>query len=217
MSSVPLDSFGYIGMAVTANGVVTRNGKTIAQHKTDRGYIIVNNRGKSARLHRLVAMAFVPNPDSFPEVNHIDGNKENNTPSNLEWCSRKQNMSHAFSTGLCKVRFGEAAPAAKLTDADVSEIARIYVPRSRMFSCAALATRYGVDQSRIHQILVAAGMTPKKHAVVDEKMAAEIYANVVYGNGKHRDVSAMFGVSKSTVTNIASGKTWAGVTGKKAV
>jgi len=213
MISVTLDNFGYIGMAVTADGVVTRNGKTISQRKTDRGYIAVNNKGKSAPLHRLVAMAFIPNPQNLPEVNHIDGNKENNTPSNLEWCSRKQNMRHAFSTGLCKVRFGEASPAAKLTDAEVSEIARIYVPRSRMFSCAALAKRYGVDQSRIHQIVTASGHVAKKHAVLDAKMAAEIYATVIYGNGKHRDVAAMFGVSKSTVTNICSGKSWASATG----
>lgn len=51
-------------------------------------------------VHRLVAEAYLPNPDNLPEVNHIDGNKQNNNMSNLEWVSRQENITHAWSTGL---------------------------------------------------------------------------------------------------------------------
>lgn len=72
--------------------------------KDTKGYFVVslanNDRGKWVRVHRLVATAFLPNPHNLPEVNHKDGNKQNNNVDNLEWVTRSQNNLHAWRTGL---------------------------------------------------------------------------------------------------------------------
>ena len=71
------------------------------------GYFVVNlydTKGRPHRkfLHRLIAEAFIPNPENKRTVNHIDGNKSNNELSNLEWVTDSENMLHAFSHGLCE-------------------------------------------------------------------------------------------------------------------
>ena len=61
---------------------------------------LTSGKQQNCRVNRLVAKAFIPNPYNLPEVNHIDGNKENNHVSNLEWVSRSYNVKHSFSSGL---------------------------------------------------------------------------------------------------------------------
>ena len=57
-------------------------------------------------IHRLVAQTFIPNPNNFPVVNHIDGNKKNNCVSNLEWCTQSHNVKESYKLGLEKPTSG---------------------------------------------------------------------------------------------------------------
>lgn len=75
---------------------------TLAKHH--KGYFKAqlrkNDKLKAFFIHRLVAQAFIPNPESKATVNHKDGDKSNNTVENLEWMSNQENMAHAYATGL---------------------------------------------------------------------------------------------------------------------
>jgi hypothetical protein len=106
---------------------------------------------KSKRLHRLVASAFIPNPDNLPEVNHIDGVKTNNHVNNLEWVTTKDNIAHALKNGLMAT--GERSVFSKLTEEQVREIRSSYKPNTRGFGCKSLAKKYGVSDTTIRNIL----------------------------------------------------------------
>ena len=72
--------------------------KKVKPEKTSKGYLRVplykDGKRKWHKVHRLVANAFIPNPDNKPQVNHKDGNKLNNSITNLEWVTDEENKEH---------------------------------------------------------------------------------------------------------------------------
>ena len=60
------------------------------------------SKSKQVNIHRLIAIAFIPNPNNYPQVNHMDGDKQNNSINNLEWCTSKHNIRHSWAIGLSK-------------------------------------------------------------------------------------------------------------------
>ena len=87
---------------IVFNNYTKKEFKKMRVNKT--GYVYAqfyyNNSNHPVRLHRLVALHFIPNPCGYDIVNHKDGNKLNNVVDNLEWCTSSQNVKHAFDTGL---------------------------------------------------------------------------------------------------------------------
>lgn len=95
--------------AITEDGQVINlaNNLPLKPIRNQNGYYKVglacgDGTHKQVSIHTLVAKHFIPNPYGYKQVNHIDGDKSNNTVTNLEWCTHTQNMEHAFRTGLRK-------------------------------------------------------------------------------------------------------------------
>ena len=103
----------------------------------------IDKRRFSYYVHRLVAMYFVPNPEGKPQVNHIDGDKHNNSADNLEWCTQEENMSHAISSRLLP----KSSP--KLKAEDVLEIRD---KLSKGYTYRQLSKEYNIGINHVYSI-----------------------------------------------------------------
>lgn len=108
-----------------------------------------NNIQKKKTIHRLIAIAFVPNPDNKPCINHIDGNKLNNNIDNLEWVTHKENIQHASNFGLMSGRQHLIHPSTKLYEKDIINI-RLLLTQG--ISLLKISILYKVSKTLISQI-----------------------------------------------------------------
>lgn len=99
---------------------------------------------KSTGVHRLVAKAFIPNPNNYPQVNHIDGVPSNNHVDNLEWVTVQQNIKHAF------VKLGVISGKTKLKPVDIVDIRKRHAAGERQ---TAIARDYGVAKNTIWRVV----------------------------------------------------------------
>lgn len=113
-------------------------------------YISYNGGGKSFLLHRLVAEAFIPNPENKPEVNHKNGDKDNNRINNLEWVTRSENLLHAYRLGLKCSLYGESHPNSTTTELQVHEICQML--EDNIFTIEKIARRANVSKDVVRQV-----------------------------------------------------------------
>lgn len=140
---------------ITETGILIskRTKKVLKQTLSKTGYWTcaskINGRhGKNIcfKIHRLIAFSFIPNHDNKPFINHIDGVKTNNKLSNLEWCTSKENYSHAKNMGLIKYKYGEDANGAIFTNNQVKYLRNAFKSISPQISvrefCKIMDTPY---------------------------------------------------------------------------
>lgn len=125
----------------------------IIKHWTTKvGYCIIglerDNKRVRKLLHRLVAQAFVPNPNNLPTVNHKDGNKSNCAADNLEWLTMGDNSRHAYRLGL-KCADGSRNGRSKLTETIVQSIRQ---DRRSGMSADAIACKYNICKASVYSI-----------------------------------------------------------------
>lgn len=137
---------GHINTCIVPEKILNRN-------KSRKGYLQVtlskNGKLDSYRISRLVAQHFIPNTENKPQVNHIDGNKDNNDITNLEWVTNDENISHAIKNGLYNSNIGENSHYAKLTRQQVEEIKQL---RNQGWKIKDLGNKYNITGTTISRI-----------------------------------------------------------------
>ena len=125
--------------------------KTTMVRKYHRVSFITNEgKDKAYLVHRVVALCFIENPDNKPEVNHIDGNPDNNRVSNLEWVTRQENQKHAFDNEL-NTNSGEANGRCVMPSETAIEI---YKALLNGMSCNEASQVFGYNKATIRNIKI---------------------------------------------------------------
>lgn len=147
---------------VSEDGFVYRNGRKIGTYTHNYPSVVVRYEDGSYRthyIHRLVAEAYIPNPECKAYVNHKDGNRHNNAVSNLEWSTPSENALHAVETGL--KRTGVDSPTSILNEEQVHHICRLLSEGRRVKD---IVEMFNISQSIVSEI-----KAKKKYKAISEK------------------------------------------------
>lgn len=132
----------------------SKSKKFISERTTNRGYNVVNlsidGKCKTFSVHRLIAQAYIPNPNNFPTVNHKNGIKTDNRIENLEWVTFSENIIHAMETGLLVPAKGKNTKHGRFDEKDINEIRKLYSDGLSQYKIAEL---YNVTRGTIQQIV----------------------------------------------------------------
>lgn len=195
-----------------------------------RGYMSVSIKNKQYRVHRLMGLAFIPNPTNMPMINHINMIQTDNRLENLEWQDNAGNLDHARKIKGSWNPKGEDHAKAKLTEEQVIEIINLMYDG---VYAGTISDMYGLSETSIASIkhgknwkhltnrpdiaeklkkirakeYVAPHGSGSSTPKLTEVQVTEIRKGLAVGMSQKHFVDK-FGVHQSTISNIASGKTW---------
>jgi hypothetical protein len=203
-----LAQLGFPFNIITSNGSVWSllSNDWMSTSLDRRGYERVNlfnritKKHMTIRIHRLVAKMFIPNPENKPQVNHIDGNKQNNTVSNLEWCTNLENAKHSRENGLM--------PHNKLTEENVhlickrltqgigvGEICRLYgFPYTAVWAISARRNWTHISDNYILPAIKKMAFIPRSEIVNVCRMLSE--------HKSSEFIAKIYGVSRACIDKI---------------
>jgi hypothetical protein len=118
---------GFVYKIVNGKKLICKIGRS--KHGYDRVFLRKDNKSKQFYLHRILAKAFIPNPENKKTVNHINGIRSDNRLENLEWCTPKENTTHAISIGLFNPRLANR----KLSDTQIMSL--LSMPKHNTGDC----------------------------------------------------------------------------------
>lgn len=150
--------YNYPNYAVSSDGVIWNVSKNTAVNifekspNKENSYLRVelwsHGNGKKFSVHRLVAAAFIPNPENKSSVNHKDGNKQNNNIDNLEWVTNSENKKHAAENDL--VAYGESNGQSVYTEDQINLVCKFIAEKN--LSLANISSLTGVKYTTVKDI-----------------------------------------------------------------
>lgn len=185
-------------LIITNHGlIIDLENKTILKtHKNEKGYeqLFIKNKNKTKviRIHRIVAHAFCPKPErhqdkdySELEVNHIDGIKNNNYYTNLEWCTHKENQIHGVKNGL--LRSGENSTTSKFSNKEIENIRNewINLSKDKTYTIVKHSLKYNIATSTMQYIL-------KNESYIDNKYLPNVERiSLFYQSGENNNTAKL--------------------------
>lgn len=154
----PVKGFEEVYEVNRVGQVRRTNGRLMNPWANHNGYMLVKltcvklKKRADYRIHRLVAEAYLPNPENKPYINHIDNNPANNSIENLEWCTQGENIQHARNQGRMADRYwkGKRSPNASLTDEQIKNIREL---RAQGLSYQRIADDVGTNKRTVERVI----------------------------------------------------------------